>query len=70
MKQYRMNRTGLVIFIGLIAFSLYDLALVTFNGVGSSISNWMTNVFQISVPVTFTVGCICGHLMFPMREKK
>lgn len=35
MKQYSMNKTGLIVFVGLIAFALYDLALVTFGGVGS-----------------------------------
>lgn len=70
MKHYTMNRTGLVIFIGLLAYALYDLALVTFTGVGTSISNWLTNVAQISPVFTFTVGTIIGHLFFPMREKK
>jgi len=62
MKNYTMNKTALITFIVLIGFALYDLGAVTFGGVGSSVSNWLTNVAQISPIVAFTFGAVAGSL--------
>jgi hypothetical protein len=70
MKEYTMNRTSLITFIVLIGFALYDLGSVTFGGVGSSVSNWLTNVAQVSPIVAFTFGAVSGHLFWPMKTKQ
>lgn len=70
MKSYTMGKTALVTFIVLIGFALYDLAAVTFGGVGSSVSNWLVNVAHVSPIVAFTFGAVAGHLFWPMREEK
>ncbi len=69
MKQYSMNRTALVVFVALIGLGLYDLYCVVFNGVGSSISNFLTNIGLTSPLFSFVLGCIAGHAIFPMKEK-
>lgn len=69
MKKFEMNTTGLVVFIFLIALGLYDLYCVVFNGVASTVSNFIVNLPYYS-PAAYGVLCICaGHLLFPMREK-
>lgn len=69
MPAYEMNRTGLVVFILLIAAALWDLYCVVFHGVSSSISNFMVNLGLTSAPVNYVLGCISGHLFFPMVRK-
>lgn len=66
MKSYTMTATALVTFIVFLGFAIYDLAAVTFGGVGSSVSNWLVNVVHVSPIVAFTFGVLSGHLFWPM----
>lgn len=69
MKKYEMNKTGLVVFIFIIALAIYDLAVVIFSGTSSSVSNFLTNIGLTSPLFSFVLGCIAGHAIFPMKEK-
>ncbi len=69
MKKYEMNKTGLVVFIFIIALAIYDLAVVVFSGTSSSVSNFLTNIGLTSPLFSFVLGCIAGHAIFPMKEK-
>lgn len=68
-----MSRTGLVTTILIIVLGIYDLCMVLFHGTGSSVSNFLTNAGVKSVPFTFAVGFVCGHLFggfTPVEQKK
>lgn len=70
MKKFEMNKTGLVIFAALLVLGLYDLYCIVFNGISSTISNYLTNVGFTSPIFNFVIGAICGHALFPMQPKK
>lgn len=70
MKKYSMNSTALVFFIFILGLGIYDLAVVVFSGTSSSISNFLVNLGLQSPIVSFVLGCIAGHALFPMRLMK
>lgn len=65
-----MSKTGLVVFICLIAFALFDLGLVVFGGTGSSVSNFLINVGFKSPIISFTIGACVSHLFFYMTPEE
>lgn len=64
-----MSRTGLIVFIFLIAGALVDLGFVLFGGTGSSVSNFLINVGFKSPIFSFTVGATVAHLFFYMTPE-
>lgn len=67
MKNYTMNKTGLVFFIFILGLGIYDLGVVVFYGTGSSVSNFLTNAGLKSPLLSFVLGCVAGHAIFPMQ---
>jgi hypothetical protein len=57
-----MSLTALVVTGCLIALALYDLVVVSVNGVGTSISRFMQRSALKSPLVAFAVGFVCGHI--------
>ena len=70
MKKFTMDKTALVFFIFILGLGIYDLAVVTFSGTSSSISNFLVNLGLKSPIISFVLGCIAGHALFPMRLMK
>lgn len=69
MKKFSMSTTGVVVLTTLIVLGLFDLYMVVFKGVGSSISNFVVETGQYSPVFTFVSGVVTGHLFLPMKEK-
>lgn len=60
-----------IFFIGVLLLGLADFYFVAFGGVGDSLSAWMvTHGMGDHGFWKFAVGCVCGHLFFPMRITK
>lgn len=77
-RKFTMSIMSLVFFICVITLGIADLGFVVFGGVDSSLSQWVVArvVSEKAIPYTpplsimiFSLGCTCGHLLFPMREK-
>lgn len=66
--KWEMPKPNLVVFCVLLGVALYDLALVCFFNTTSSISAFMVSSGFKSPLLVFTIGAICGHLFFSMRE--
>lgn len=71
-----MNPVALVFFICVIVLGIADLGAVLFGGVDASLSHWVTEriLSEKAIPyvpplsiMVFTLGCVCGHLLYPMR---
>lgn len=61
-----MPLAGLVTCILIITLGIVDLFFVLFKGSGSSVSNFLVNAGVKAPFVTFTFGCVCGHLFLYM----
>ncbi len=71
MKTYEMNKVALVVFILVIATGIVDLGFVVFGGVEGTISAFVVGVLGVKAPwVFFVVGCVTGHLVFPVYVEK
>ena len=68
--KWEMPKPNLVVFIALLALALYDLALVCFFDTTSSISAFMVKTGFKSPLIVFTIGAICGHLFFYMKQRE
>lgn len=65
-----MKLTSLVVTILIITLGIYDLVMVVFGGVDSSVSRFLnTTAFKHPV-ITFTFGFVCGHLFGYMQPPK
>ena len=61
-----MQRTGTILLIIFIALGIYDFYCYVTQGLASTISQVMVNYLGNSPVGSFVVGCIVGHLAFPM----
>lgn len=68
--KWDMNKTGLVVFIAILAIGIYDLAVVLFSGTSGSVSAFIINTIPLAPGFTFMCGVICGHLFFNMYPEK
>ena len=68
----RPRSTIAVVFFFTVAFlGLADLYYVIFGGVGSSLSAWIVSHGGGQYGFwKFAIGCVVGHLFFPMQEIK
>lgn len=66
LRDFTMNRVGLIVFVGLITAALVDLGLLVFGGVEGTISTWFGNWVQIGSFGVFVWGTVAGHLFFPL----
>lgn len=57
-----MTTTGLVVTIFIIALAIYDLVVVLYTGVGTSVSRFLQRSALKSPLVCFGIAFICGHL--------
>lgn len=64
-----MKRTPLIVFILLIVAGMYDMGMVVFSGVPSSISQFIVNTTHVSPLMAFVWGTVIGHLFFGMAPK-
>lgn len=62
----QMSWAGLFSFIGILATAIFDLGMVVFKGVASSISQFLITTAFKSPLVSFAFGCTVGHLFFYM----
>lgn len=66
-----MSRTGVVVFGLLLAAALYDLAVIAFWGVSSSVSQFITDATSISPLQAFVCGALSSHFFgWLMRPTK
>ena len=70
MKLLTMPKAGLVTTIGVIVLGIYDLILVTTQGTGSSISNFLILAGFKSPVLVFAFGFVAGHLFGYMKLEK
>ena len=55
----------------ILVLGLVDLYFVVFGGVGSSLSAWIVSHGLGDLGFwKFSIGCVCGHLFFPMIQQK
>lgn len=55
----------------ILVLGLIDLFIVIFGGVGTSISAWVVAHGLNDMGFwKFSMGCVCGHLFFPMVQQK
>ena len=57
-----MTTTGLVVTIFIISLAIYDLVVVLYTGVGTSVSRFLQRSALKSPWVCFGIAFICGHL--------
>lgn len=57
-----METTALVVTIGIISLGIYDLCVVLYSGVGTSVSRFLQRTALKSPVIAFTFGFVCGHL--------
>lgn len=72
--KFTMNPMALVFFILVIVLGVTDLGFVVFGGTGESLSSWLVGqTYSPYVPTLsifiFSLGCICGHLVFGMKPE-
>lgn len=65
-----MKPAALVTTILIIAFAVFDLALVTFGGTDSSVSRFLRTTPLKHPVISFGFGFVCGHLFGYMKEKQ
>jgi hypothetical protein len=64
-----MTKTSMIVTGTIIALGIYDLTVVAFGGVDSSVSRFFQNAGFQSPFIAFTVGYICGHFWGFMAQK-
>lgn len=57
-----MTTTALIITICVICLGIYDLIVVFWTGVGSSVSRTMQRAGIKSPLIAFVIGFVCGHI--------
>lgn len=65
-----MNLTQVVVLTTMIILGLYDLVVVTYFGIDTSISKYIQESIFDAPFSTFIFGAVCGHLFFYMRHSK
>ena len=63
--KFTMNPVALVFFILVIIMGITDLGFVVFGGTSTSLSAWFAAHGATPI-VSFTLGCLSGHLLFNM----
>lgn len=64
-----MTWTAFIVTIVVIALGIYDLITVVFFGIETSISRFLQATAFASPMVSFSFGCIAGHLFMYMKPK-
>jgi hypothetical protein len=61
LKDFKMNRVGLVVFALFLTAALTDLGFLVFGGVRGTISTWMVNVGLVAPFPVFVLGMLSDH---------
>lgn len=61
-----MNLTRKILFISMIVLGIYDFGVFAFKGVGSTVSQVMTDYFHVSPFGCGVIFMILGHFLWPM----
>lgn len=65
----KRSPAAIVFFFTVLVMGLGDFYFVEFGGVGTSLSAWIVSHGAGVVGFwKFAVGCVCGHLFFPMQQ--